>query len=171
MSRPRIVPKEQTLSSRPLSESLTAVTEFQGAAPRPARLTPSQREKARQEEIMREARDEGFREGYEEGRTLGVKEGREIGSAQIRAEMRSACEAELDEFKESLSKALKSIEFGMARWYAEAESTLGGLAVEIASRIVHQSLDVRLDLGLFVPDLRRRKSVNKGQRIIERMLY
>lgn len=99
------------------------------------------------DELRQEAKLNGFKDGYEEGLTKGHQEGHAQGYAEGRAQ--ALAEIEANEraaearYVESLNAESALLQRCAAEWFAEAEVSLGRLAVEIAARILATEIEQR----------------------------
>lgn len=93
---------------------------------------------AKLEEIKASIRHQGFEEGYAEG----LVRGRADGFEAMVADLEQKHEEIIEQFVSDLETVGRRIHEAISSWYEQAEAELQGLAVEIASRIVHAELEL-----------------------------
>ena len=143
MSKKTIIRSEAIVQAVSLASKLPPLDPHIERKPRGSAAVAAQdahRRKMHLDELELEAKQKGFASGYAEGAEKGMIEGREIGAAKAHAELEVACSEEHGEFISGLEESLASVEFAMRKWFDEAEKSLGRLAVEIAEKLIHQSL-------------------------------
>ncbi len=130
----------------PLVDGLQSIKEVtKGLATRESRLL---------DELRQEAKLTGFQEGYEQGLAKGHQEGFDHGYAQGRAQ--ALAEIDANEraaearYVESLNAESALLQRCAADWFAQAEISLGRLAVEIASRILRAEIEQRPETVLAI---------------------
>lgn len=94
------------------------------------------------EEAREEGRQLGYREGVTAGYEMGKLQGMTEGHADAVARHEERVAGEIEAFRVGLMEAVESVFAARRAMLAELETVLGGLAVDVASRVVAKQVEV-----------------------------
>ncbi|MBV6459857.1 MAG: hypothetical protein HONBIEJF_03011 [Fimbriimonadaceae bacterium] len=115
-----------------LADLLPSITAEQQAQLDPKRIT----REARLDALLNAERKRAFDEGY----AAGFSQGRLDGFDAMVAELEDQHRKEIESFMTELDGVGEEIRRAIERWFKQAEESLGRLAADLASRLIHAEL-------------------------------
>jgi len=140
MSSSRVIRQQIASVGARLTDLLPSITAEQQAQLDPKRLS----REAKVESLLAAERKQAFDEGFADG----FKQGRLEGFDAMVAELDDQHLKAIEGFVTELDAVGAQIREAIAKWFVDAEESIGMLAIELASRVVHAELQLSREATL-----------------------